>query len=332
MIPGRLLALLTRGWRQISDGKFVRGYARVYGGLEVAIELAGTPRSAFREFAGAPNTGGPVNVVLGHAGARDASQYLCRPAPWGALDPVDASEILRAIHRCVADPAALVEPPPPDPVTEAGLLAAIHDDDGDDDCDAALLAYADWLQLRRDPRGELVILEHRERTQGLTDPRSIMRLLELAATHGFSPHAPDEILPFVREPRLGFRYSLEHGGHHYTLRYDERRLIATIDHQRGFSWQLDYAGRYELTDAETNLVLVLVSAAIRDGRSLDAVVIPLADEIAAHPHHRAGALPEYPVPDQFLGARGGLRVHQVLRARDRARWHRLWDRWRALTR
>src|SRR5262249_51402228 len=77
------------------------------------------------------------------------------------------------------------------------------------------LVLADHLLSAEDPRGELIVLDHRDRTDpdGLTDPAALERILLLAAVYGFpcarEPELP-ELLPFVGGGGYPVQYDLDH--------------------------------------------------------------------------------------------------------------------------
>lgn len=101
---------------------------------------------------------------------------------------------------------------------EAKLLAAIAADPGDE---SARLVYADWLIAHGDRRGELIVLDHLERTTpgGIADRDQLVELLRLSAELGF-PHLPDrdaDLLAFDQIGR-GDNYRVFHAGHRYTLK------------------------------------------------------------------------------------------------------------------
>jgi uncharacterized protein (TIGR02996 family) len=191
--------------------------------------------------------------------------------------------------------------------TEHDLLAAIRADPYDDH---ARLVYADWLLARDDPRGELLVLEHRDRTtpSGLRNREALARLVELAAIHGFL-WIPDE--PAL--PRLSFegggshpvQYEVDHGGHHYYLRYRHGELSGVLDEQ----WDRDdffgvellgFADDGDWTGDETGAILGIIGEAIQLGRSFDTIRWPNGETAAAH------------------GRFGVMRDHE--------RWCVLWDR------
>lgn len=219
-----------------------------------------------------------------------------------------------------------------DPIeaTETELLAAIAAQPDDH----TRLVYADWLLSRGDRRGELIQLDVRERTTpgGLTHPDQLASLLRLAAELGF-PHLPDpdaEILPFEQLGRderglarlYGFYhdYRVTHDGHTYRLVYSEVLDLSIDDGDRIENTTLDIHRRW--TDQETNVVLSIVSRAIRDGTPFATLRFPTGAMMLEHPAHRLGPLPLYfsaEIVEDFDAP-------WMLRARDHARWYAIYDR------
>ena len=194
------------------------------------------------------------------------------------------------------------------------------------------LVYADWLLERGDERGELILLEHHERAapEGLTDPVALERLLILAAEHGFLrlPDDPDaDVLPFHGGGSFPVQYRLDaYQGHNYYLRYRHGSFSITIDddHQTEVYPELDVSGDGEWTVEETNVILAIVSQAIRDGTPLGELVFPAGDDMRAHSHYRTGRCPTYCFPT-------GFQNELSLDARDHGRWYALWARLQRLT-
>jgi uncharacterized protein (TIGR02996 family) len=80
--------------------------------------------------------------------------------------------------------------------------------------EAPRLVYADWLLERSDPRGELIVLEHRDRAGLLVEGGEIEWLLVLAAKRRVAPRLlprlpmpaeipvpPQELTPVGLHPR-----------------------------------------------------------------------------------------------------------------------------------
>ena len=205
--------------------------------------------------------------------------------------------------------------------TEAELLAAIAANP--DDADTRMV-YADWLTGRGDRRGELIMLDHKERTTpgGLTHPDQLASLLRLAAEHGF-PHLPDpdtHVLPFEQLGRDVVDFRVDHGGHHYMLARRDT-LFLKIDHGEPVH-NLSMTIRRRWTDEETNVMLSITSRAIRDGVPFERLVFPGEDEIRSHPDHRLGPLPMY-FSAEILE---DFEATWMLRARDHKRWYTIYDR------
>jgi uncharacterized protein (TIGR02996 family) len=209
----------------------------------------------------------------------------------------------------------------PTEATEAELLAAIAAQPDDH----TRLVYADWLLARGDRRGELIQLDVRERTTpgGLSHPDQMASLLRLAAELGF-PYLPDpdaELLPFEQLGR-DHDYQVTHDGHHYQLvRRDRATLVLTIDHGEPIeNTTLQIERRW--TDQETNVVLSMVSHAIRAGTPFATLWFPTGAMMLKHPAHRLGPLPVYYSAEIIED----FDAPWMLRARDHARWYAIYDR------
>jgi uncharacterized protein (TIGR02996 family) len=204
---------------------------------------------------------------------------------------------------------------------EAELLAAIA---ASPDDDQTRLVYADWLLARGDRRGELLMLDHLERTTpgGLTHPDQLASMLRLAAELGF-PHLPDPDIALLAFEPIGRadHYRMFHGGHRYTLLGQLGELSLAIDDQRPI-----YAKHYALhtawDDYTTNVVLTIAQQAIAADLPFDRVVFPDGTVISDHPDYRKGPFPMYfsaEVVEDF-------ERDYLIRARDHARWYELYDR------
>jgi uncharacterized protein (TIGR02996 family) len=193
---------------------------------------------------------------------------------------------------------------------------------------APRLVYADWLTSRGDPRGELIVLDHRERIGAISPGPELERLLELAAHHGF-PRVPDDpdahILPFSGGGSFPEQYDVEHDGHRYYLRWRYSFSI-DVDHVTVLECDLDLADN-AWSFREVNVVLSIVSRAIHAGQPLDTLTFPDQAGFRAHPSYHVGRAPAYSFPDEFVAPRG---VH--LAPRDFARWMELWGWQRTGTR
>ena len=96
---------------------------------------------------------------------------------------------------------------PGDKVTDGlvGEIEASPEDEGPQ------LVIADWLQSQGDPRGELIILAHREKSGGELDPAALERLL-------WFPFDPDPLPTYDGGPRRAYRVPVDfctrYGLHH----------------------------------------------------------------------------------------------------------------------
>lgn len=120
------------------------------------------------------------------------------------------------------------------------------------------------------------------------------------------------------------RYELDHGGHHYYVRYRHSWLTVDMDDEEVVCLQLapqdDDDG--EWSDEATHVYLHLLSEAIRSA-SLESVMLPTKSELASHPLFKKGPLPRYhswllPV---FLVVVATGPVGRVVRP-DEGRWRR----------
>ena len=180
--------------------------------------------------------------------------------------------------------------------SEADMLAALRANPHDD---AARLVYADWLIERGDERGELLMLEHADRTSEL-ELASQLRLLKLAAAHGFAWFEPE--LPPIDWDGGGAHPVQYEGSRHdstYVVRYNRRNLSLSV---QGITYELDHRivedGYW--SDAETYTLLRLFGEAVQRG-SLDRLYLPSAWGMTAHASHMV--------------------------KRDHARWCERWDRY-----
>ncbi|MFE8598476.1 hypothetical protein [Archangium violaceum] len=102
------------------------------------------------------------------------------------------------------------------------------------------------------------------------------------------------LLPFEGGGSFPVQYELEHGGHHYYVRYRHSWLTVDVDDEEVVSLQLapqdDDDG--EWSDEATHVYLHLLSDAIR-GASLESVTLPTKSELASHPLFKKGPIPRY---------------------------------------
>jgi len=201
---------------------------------------------------------------------------------------------------------------------EYDLLAAIREAPDDD---APRLVYADWLLAHGDARGALIILDRRD-AQGALDTRTgVERLLELASIHGFPrlPHDPcAHVLRFSGVGSFPTQYHVTHEGHDHDLRWRYGFTI-DVDDVTVFEGHLDTLTTNEWTFRETNVILAIVSAAIRAGAPLADLVFPDQAGFLAHPSFHLGRSPSYGFPESYDTARS-------LEVRDFGRWHGLYRR------
>jgi uncharacterized protein (TIGR02996 family) len=183
-----------------------------------------------------------------------------------------------------------------DDPAEAALLAAVRaapDDDG------PKLVYADWLIERGDPRGELVALEHRDRTiPGGLELAALERLVELVGRLGFprlaAPESQVDRLPWEGGGGFPVQYFLDWEGRSYYLRYRWGGFTVDVDDLTVVSCGLGLQAGGEWTAEETNVILSVVSRAIVEETPMAALEAELeALDLRAHPDHRAGRHPLY---------------------------------------
>jgi uncharacterized protein (TIGR02996 family) len=217
----------------------------------------------------------------------------------------------------------------------AELVRAIEEDPDDP---APQLVIADWLLVHGDPRGELIVLDHRERAGQLTDPAALEQLLLLAAEYTFPcAREPDEsTLPFVGGGGFPVQYELDHGGHHYYVRYRHRDLSVTIDdgaidsgvaYPEAYADELDFSSDGDWVDEEAAETLAVLSDAIRAGTPFPELRFKAMRPQL--PQYDGGSRRVYRLPEDFTRPRGLARDRYGLAARDYHRWHAIWNRIRA---
>jgi uncharacterized protein (TIGR02996 family) len=223
---------------------------------------------------------------------------------------------------------------------ERELLAAIYENPDDE---APQIVLADVLLGLDDPRGELILLDRRDRAGELASADGIDRLLLLAAHYGFpSVRPPDEPLP-KRQNGLRTQYTLWHGRKTYLVECVDGVLTMEVNGgwwRRGdrvlgphqifpVSDRSDRRGGFgEWTAKEERFYLTLISDALRAATPLDELYFPsLAGEL---PQYLDVPLRAYQIPDDFTAPRGLDRFACGLAARDYHRWHALWGRLRGL--
>jgi uncharacterized protein (TIGR02996 family) len=227
-------------------------------------------------------------------------------------------------------PPASPEPEPLDPTTTA-LQAAIHESPDDE---AARLVLADHLLSADDPRGELIVLDARERetTEGITDVEALEHYLLLAAEYSFPNARPEEpTLPFVRISVAPLELSTTFRNERYTLRYSGQTIeLIRENGNRPISQRLHCADPYMLTDDERTVIVQLVSDALRHDTPLGSLRFPYGRDPL--PTYAGGPLRGYRLPREFTEPRGIAKTRYGLAARDFRRWLAVWARLARLTR
>lgn len=104
------------------------------------------------------------------------------------------------------------------------------------------------------------------------------------------------LLPFEGGGSFPVQYDLDHGGHHYYVRYRHSWLTVDVDEKEEVCLQLAPAGDDdgEWSDEATNVYLHLLSEAIQSD-SLKSVTLPTKSEVGAHPLFKKGPIPRYHV-------------------------------------
>jgi uncharacterized protein (TIGR02996 family) len=216
-------------------------------------------------------------------------------------------------------------------MTEDLLLHAIAADPEDL---GPQLVIADVLMSRGDPRGELIVLDHRLRTGELVrNVEAIERLLLLAAEYTF-PRArePDEpTLPFVmlnelipwQEPE---RYELVRNGYRYEVSYRERGYldvnVVDLDASGFGNSDCYFVVDNGWGDDVAASTLAVLSDAIHYGTPLETLRFPFhADRLPSYP---SGARRVYRLPLEFRASRRIEQDRYGLAARDYHRWMALW--------
>jgi|GEM_PF-5299388 len=202
---------------------------------------------------------------------------------------------------------------------EADLFAAMRAAPEDD---APRLVYADWLLARGDVRGMLILLEQRERAGEPLTVAQLDQLLELASRFGF-PRLPDDpcadIFRFTGGGSFPTQYWLHHAGHEYYLRWRYGFSIE-VDDETVLEGDLDTLTTNEWTFRETNVILAIVSTAIRAGSPLSELRFPDQAGLRTHPRYHVGRSPLYGFPDDLYDP------DRRVELRDRHRWYHLYDR------
>ena len=208
----------------------------------------------------------------------------------------------------------------PDAIELQRAIASLPDDD------APQLVLADLLQSVGDPRGELIVLDLRERVGDLVDRDGITRLLFLAAEYSFPRARPeDPALPFTgygsRPPRFATHYQRTH----YDVRYRDCLLEVIVDAQprAAVTARMEIAPNAWTAD-ETAVILRLIGDAIRAKTPLELLRFPFTRD--ALPMYDGGPLRGYKLAKGFLDRHELAPNRYGLAPRDFHRWMRLWSR------
>lgn len=188
------------------------------------------------------------------------------------------------------------------------------------------LVLADLLMSDGDPRGELIMLDHRERTGGLTDPDGIERLLLLAAEYSFPrAHADEPLLGFFGYGSRPPAYSAAHKHTQYDVRYRGQVLEVLVNagNNPTLSARLDLAAD-AWTEQEATTILRLLSDAIRAETPLELLRMPFIND--APPVYDSGPLRGYRLPQRFRERYRLQPDRYGLAPRDYHRWLAIWTR------
>jgi uncharacterized protein (TIGR02996 family) len=224
------------------------------------------------------------------------------------------------------------------------LIEAIAADPRDE---GPQLVIADYLLSEDDPRGELIMLDRRERAGDLDDPTALDQLLLLAAQYSFPRAEPDDpLFAFARFDGPQPSYRLVHADRFYELYpahdADDRtylRIRFVDDGEDEWDYHsLDFGadGMFAApnldawVEAHRSLVFQILSDAIHANTPFETVKFPFGP--LAFPQYEGSPLRCYMLPVEFLRRHDLLRNQLGLAARDYYRWHRIWTRLRGMTR
>jgi uncharacterized protein (TIGR02996 family) len=186
---------------------------------------------------------------------------------------------------------------------------------------AAVQVYGDWLLDRGDARGELIALQAREAE---LDAPHVLRLLQLAAEHGFIrvPDDPErDVLRFaggvIADGAYRIVYEVVHAGCSYRVVESRTELRIDVDNKTVRTEQ----PRIMISPQSANAVLARISAAILAGEPLAKLELP------AELRGRIGRFPTEQVPADIAALWPAGTRH--IDFRDLARWRALANRWRS---
>lgn len=197
------------------------------------------------------------------------------------------------------------------------LLRAVEADPQDE---ATQLVLADHLQSVGDPRGKLIVLDHRERHGELHGPDAYSALLWLAAQYGFPRAIPDDpALPFERDDDGDrMRFLVAHAERVYELT-GTRLFVRRIGVPAGDDAEEIHSLRLDHTTPDMTVVLQIVSDAIRANTPFEDLYFPGGTR--RFPQYEGSPLRCYMLPIDYLHGRELRYDHAGLAARDYHRWH-----------
>jgi hypothetical protein len=187
-------------------------------------------------------------------------------------------------------------------------------------------------------RGELILLDHRERAGGLVEPAAIDRLLVLAAAYGFPCARASAPTPWAPPDGEELEYHVYIGPREITVHCRRAGRAGSSADARG-PWlaigcglEIQLEERALWTDEQAGVILAIVGDALRESTPIGELCFPYDSPYEGPP------LPSYPdaprrvyaLPSSFARPRGLRRDRHALAARDYDRWHALWARLQAL--
>jgi uncharacterized protein (TIGR02996 family) len=215
------------------------------------------------------------------------------------------------------------------------LIEAIAADPRDE---GPQLVIADYLLSEDDPRGELIMLDRRERAGELDDPIALDQLLLLAAQYSFPRAEPDDpLLAFARFDGERPYYRLIHADRFYEIPDSDEEDDRTYLRVR-FLGAGEDDWTYHSLDISLDawihehraLIFRVISDAIHANTPFETLVFPFGP--LAFPQYEGSPLRCYMLPVELLRRHDLLRNQFGLAARDYYRWHRIWNRLRGMTR
>ncbi len=259
-----------------------------------------------------------IDKMFGRAAQAPAQDVAPMPPVIAPIDLVLPPAIVVPLVSATVEHPTDVGASPEAVALQAAILEEPHDE-------GSQLVLADLLVAAEDPRGELIVLHHRETTVGLDDPAALERYLLLGALYSFPRARPEEpLLPFTARPGPIARYHLHHADHDYDLRYRRRRLDVRVDNEIHLQRRLSLSARDTWTSTEAMLLLRHLSDAIRAGVGLHLIQLPFTKN--ALPVYGGGPVRSFGVPIAFTKPRGLAPNELGLAARDYHHWIAVWRR------